>query len=144
MNTTEVPAAVFSNLAKASQKQQVSSAAADFDRLAQLHAGAPVEGASFESLREDLAADLADHYPRVTEIGSQVSDRGALRAAKWGEKVTAAQRSVIDRYLSKGEAILEGKAIYVCEACGFIFLGADPPPICPACKAPRTRFSPVK
>ena len=77
-------------------------------------------------------------------MGAEWAERGALRAATWGQKVTTSQRALIDRYLSKGQELLDGKKLFVCEACGFIFLGDSPPPICPTCKAPQSRFSVVK
>lgn len=136
--------AVFSNLAKASEKQQVVGAQELYTRLS----GLVVESSAVESdlgaLRSDLAEDADARYAAIRDAAAAVGDRGALRAVKWGEKVTTAQRSLVDRYGSKGEALLEEKSIFVCEACGFVFLGDDAPPICPVCKAPSGRFSAVR
>lgn len=139
--------AVFSNLAKAAEKQQDYETSKRFQELAESKAAAqrePAGEATLEALRAELAADLETSYPGIERAGTEATDRGVLRAAAWGKKVTTVQRSLVDRYLSKGEALIEGTQLYVCEACGFIFVGDDPPPICPACKAPSGRFSLVK
>ena len=95
-------------------------------------------------VRDALSKSLAGEYPACKAAAEAKADRGVLRSLVWGEKVTTIEKSLIDRYLSKGEALLEGKNLYVCEACGFIFLGSDVPEICPVCKAPSSRFSVVK
>lgn len=61
-----------------------------------------------------------------------------------GEKVTWTQKALLDRYAARSEDLLVGKDFYLCEACGFIFLGTEMPEVCPVCKAPRSRFSFVK
>jgi len=38
---------------------------------------------------------------------------------------------------------MDDSSLFVCEACGFIFLGKAAPEICPVCKAPAKRFSKV-
>lgn len=141
--------AVFSNLSKAAEKQQDYQTAERFATLAHerttglLEAG-PTGDATLESLRTQLAADIESSYPGIESAGTAAGDRGALRAATWGKKATTAQRSLIDRYLAKGEELIEGTNLYVCEACGFIFAGDDTPPLCPVCKAPSRRFTKVK
>ena len=144
MSHTTALAAVFSNLAKASEKQQFFEAAGLYDQLAAVYSEDAAEEGTLEELREALVLDITTGYPAIEAAGTEVADRGVLRAARWGEKVTTSQRALIDRYLSKGEELLEGGKLFVCEACGFIFLGQDPPPVCPACKAPARRFSAIK
>lgn len=144
MAQTDVLSAVFSNLCKASEKQQLYETAERYDRLAVLYTGEVSGEADLDSLRAELADDLESAYPRLQAAGTDASDRGVLRALKWGEKVTTAQRALVDRYLSKGEELVEGKKLLVCEACGFIFLGDGAPEICPVCKAPSSRFSVVR
>ena len=144
MSRSDALSAVFSNLTKATEKQQLYSASVRYGELAELFAGDGIEGAALEALRAEVARDVETDYPALQSAGTAAGDRGVLRAIKWGDKVTTAQRALIDRYASKGYELLEGKQLFVCEACGFIFLGNDPPDICPVCKAPSTRFSSVK
>ena len=134
---------IFSNLQKASDKQQQYEDAEMFGKLSERYAAAPAEKASFEELEKMLSENLKESYPRLQKDAEALNDRGAQRALRWGQKVTAIQKSVISRYLKKGESLLEDQYLFVCEACGFIFLGDAAPDICPVCKAPSSRFSKV-
>ena len=134
---------IFSNLQKASEKQQKFEEAEKFGKLSQQYSVEPSEKSSFEDLKNLLSKDLKETYPRLQEKAEKLNDRGAQRALRWGQKVTAIQKSLIERYLSKGETLPETKSLFVCEACGFIFLGDSAPDICPVCKAPASRFSKI-
>ncbi len=108
--------------------------------------GATGEGsaeASLTAVRERITQDLENQYPQIQKLAESANDRGAQRALKWAQKVTTLQKSLIDRYLLKGEELLADSSLFVCEACGFIFLGKTAPEICPVCKAPAKRFSKV-
>jgi rubrerythrin len=174
--------AIFSNLAKASEKQQREETAQLFRQLSQITQartgieavnesaagtqtqartrietkiendakneapGATGEGsaeASLTAVRQRITQDLETHYPQLQQLAEAANDRGAQRALKWAQKVTTLQKSLIDRYLLKGEALMADSSLFVCEACGFIFLGKAAPEICPVCKAPAKRFSKV-
>lgn len=39
--------------------------------------------------------------------------------------------------------MLEKTNVFVCEACGFIYVGEEAPEICPVCKVPRTRINAI-
>ncbi len=134
---------LFSNLSKAAEKQQLSGLSEKYSRLSEQYESAAAD-MNLAEVKDALSRSLAEEYPACKEAAEARADRGILRSLVWGEKVTTIEKSLIDRYLSKGEALLEGKTLYVCEACGFIFLGADVPEICPVCKAPSSRFSVVK
>jgi rubrerythrin len=135
---------VFSNLAKASEKQQRLHNAAIWNQLAEtFDKGAGAEG-DLAELAEALAEDMEAVYPRLNASAEAVGDRGMKRALKWGERVTKIQKMLIDRYTVKGEDLFEGKQLFICEACGFVFLGPAAPDPCPVCKAPVSRFSIVK
>ncbi|MBF9016268.1 MULTISPECIES: rubredoxin-like domain-containing protein [unclassified Oceanispirochaeta] len=133
---------IFSNLAKASEKQQKYELQTAYSGLTDEYRESK-NGADLASIKEDLAKTLAEDYPDVQAEAKALNDRGVQRALVWGQKVTTIQKSLIDRYLSKGEALTEGKDIYICEACGFIYLGIDIPALCPVCKAPPSRFSKI-
>lgn len=132
---------VLSNLQKASEKQQNYDSAETFAKLSK-DLYLDVNSGDFAEIKEMVVSDLAD-ISTIHKIAAEAKDRGTLRALTWGGKVAAIQKSLIDRYLSKGEALTEGKNLFVCEACGFIFLGGEVPAICPVCKAPSSRFSKV-
>ncbi len=125
-------AASFGGVAKALEsriKNQLPATTAVADK-AQLLARA-------DALVKDC---VATGYPGLKEAAG--ANRGALRAFTWGNKVATILKSVISRVGSKGDAVLaEGQSFYVCDACGFIFIGSEPPAICPVCKAPPERFA---
>lgn len=136
--------AVLSNLSKAAEKQQLGEISAIYGELAaRFNPGVETEG-SLATLKELMSNDLENGYPRANLAGDNAGDRGALRAVKWGEKVTKLQKTLINRYESKGDALFEDNNLYICEACGFLYLGSDTPEACPVCKAPSSRFSMVR
>jgi rubrerythrin len=145
--TEPVLSAIFSNLAKAAEKQQIPEDADFFTELSGefwKSVSVPSEKATISSLSAGVESDLNEGYPRVSALADGLPDPGAQRCVKWGEKATSIQKSLLSRYASKGEALFDGKGLYVCEACGFIALADDFPELCPVCKAPKSRFSKVK
>jgi rubrerythrin len=143
------PGPILSNLAKALEKQYRSHEAELMWKVADYFDDvlpAP-ESPDFTGLVKSLTADEAEYLEPVRQASaateSKPADRGALRAATWGGKVNAIQKSLADRYAKKGDELLEGKKLFVCEACGFMFLGDTAPDICPVCKAPALRFAAV-
>ena len=72
-----------------------------------------------------------------------VSDRGALRVLTWTEKVSMMAKSIIEQYRSNPN-FLDNTNVYVCDICGFIYIGDEPPAICPVCKVPGFLILKVK
>jgi rubrerythrin len=102
-------------------------------------------GEVLSEILTSLKNDTADRIPLAKLTAADTGHRGPLRALTWGAKVAAIQSSVIARFLKSPDTFLEGgKQIYVCEACGFIFVGNRALDICPVCKAPASRFSAFK
>ena len=54
------------------------------------------------------------------------------------------QQSIVNQYLQKGEAFLEHTNIWVCTVCGFIYIGENPPALCPVCKVPDWKFEKIQ
>jgi rubrerythrin len=142
--TGNAAAAVLSNLAKAAEKQQRMEESERYSALAQNMWKAPENRGTLSGLKDAIETDLAERYPAVHSLAEEKRDRGVLRALTWGQKVSSIQRSLVDRFLGKGVAMLAGKNIFVCEACGFISVGNEAPEICPVCKAPGKRFTHIK
>ena len=93
-------------------------------------------------LSDLLEKDTGTYYPLAFQKAKDAENRGALRALTWGKKVSAIQKSLLKRYKQAGGDFSKGdEALYVCEACGFIYTGISPPEICPVCKAPSSRFT---
>ena len=135
---------IFSNIAKAAGKQQLSEKEGLFNALANKFRTPESEEGEFQDFKDLINKDLSSNYPELQSKAEKVGARGVLRAIRWGQKVSTLQKSLVDRYTAKGEALTENKELYVCEACGFIYLGMKVPEICPVCKAPKSRFSSIK
>lgn len=138
-----VVSAIFSNLAKAAEKQDRHSEFVMLDKLSGEYWKPDPAAGGLDSFKAGLEKDLDELYPGVQKMAVDVPDSGAQRCVKWGEKVSAIQKSLINRYASKGEELFDNKNIYICESCGFIALSEDFPELCPVCKAPKSRFAKV-
>ena len=137
--------AVCSNLAKGCEKQYLSEQAAAFARLANWLRGQaePVQNAAFESLLEKVNHDLNEGYPAANAVAQENRDRGALRSLVWSEKVTRMLASLLNRYQSEGDTMLENTGVWVCTICGFVYIGDVPPERCPVCKVPNRKFEKI-
>ena len=133
--TAKEMAALFSNLANGCEKQYEFEAQKHFMELAKYFESQVVEvKESKETLLAMLKEDNERTYSQVKVECNQ--DRGMLRALTWGEKVSKVQQMM----LSQGASALEGKNIYVCSVCGFMYVGQSAPKICPVCKVPDWKF----
>lgn len=138
--------ALCSNLAKACEKQQLFIQQQQLTELADYYAAHidPLDDASIETIRNLVKGDLESGFGPAFEQAHADHDRGALRALTWSQKVTALLDSLLKRYEGKGDALIEGTNVYVCEICGFIFVGDTPPDICPVCKVPKSKIVKVR
>jgi len=133
--------ALCSNLAKGCEKQVRLDQMELFNQLAVYFKNTAESqvSASLDELREPVQYDL-DTYSSASDITTKNDDRGALRALVWSEKVTKIVSSLLLRYGKQKDELLEGKNIYVCEICGFVYLGNDLPDVCPVCKVPNFKM----
>ena len=99
---------------------------------------------SFQQLNDLIEQDLNSGYPNAKEIATGDTDRGALRALVWGEKVTRILSSLLTRYETQKDALLDNTNVYVCEICGFIYIGSEAPAICPVCKVPNMKIRKIE
>ncbi|MDQ7095445.1 rubredoxin [Desulfosporosinus sp. PR] len=138
--------ALCSNLAKGCEKQYRTEEAELFNQLARYYEGK--NGLQGESRLNDLSAliqqNLSSGYAQATAVAAGAADRGALRALTWGEKVTKLLNSLLNRYEKQQDALLENTHVYVCEICGFVYIGEEVPEICPVCKVPNKKITEVK
>lgn len=131
-----------SNLARGCEKQYLPKEAAEFRRLAEFFRSqaAPAREASVEALLELVEQDLAVGYPYGNAVAAENQDRGALRCQVWSEKVTRMLQSLLKRYETEGEGMLENTGVWVCTICGFVYVGDSAPQLCPVCKVPAWKF----
>jgi len=62
----------------------------------------------------------------------------------WGEKVSKLLKSLLVRYEKQKQGLLENTSVWVCEICGFVYVGERPPEICPICKVPGFKIHAVQ
>lgn len=138
--------ALCSNLAKGCEKQYRAGDAANFTILADYfkRAAAPAEQTADRRLLNLVERDLAERFPAAAGAAKEAGDRGALRALTWSEKVTRILKSLLTRFESEGEAMVEHTGVYVCTICGFIYIGDTPPELCPVCKVPGWKFEKIE
>ena len=131
-----------SNLAKGCEKQYRFDDMKRFRELSEYFSAVspPSEKDSVEDIVAMLMNDIDVNYPTVEAKASAESDRGALRIKVWGEKVTRMLSSLVQRYLEEGEEMLKDTQIWVCTICGFVYVGDQPPAMCPVCKVPSWKF----
>lgn len=138
--------ALCSNLAKGCEKQYLAEEAELFLQLADYYrqkAGV-VKEKDFDALLVKMNENLEQGYPEANQNANVKPDRGALRALVWSEKVTRMLNSILVRYEKEKNSMLENTNIYVCEICGFIYIGDNPPEICPVCKVPNKKMTKVE
>ena len=138
-------AAICSNLARGCEKQYKPEEAGLFTQLADYFESVTpaVTDATVEKVAQLLQEDI-DSYPGVRAVADENHDRGAARICVWGEKVTRMLSSLVNRYLKEGEAMLADTQIWVCTVCGFVYIGEEPPELCPVCKVPPYKFEKIE
>lgn len=137
---------ICSNLARGCEKQYLPEQAEDFSMLADYFRtkAEPHTNGDFGEILNLIESDLSSGYPSANGAASGHKDRGALRALVWSEKVTRMLQSILRRYESEGERMLENTGVYVCTICGFIYIGDSAPQLCPVCKVPDWKFEKIE
>lgn len=138
--------ALCSNLARGCEKQYLSEESALFTQLADYFKDKTpaVDTANHEALYELVQKDLNDGFTKANAVASANADRGALRTLVWSEKVSRILNSILSRYEKEGDAFLENTSVYVCETCGFVYVGDEAPALCPVCKVPSWKIVKVE
>ena len=136
-------AAICTNLAKGCEKQYRTEEAELFSQLATYYESRipRSESKDFSQLLALMEQELKSEYPAARDAAAANLDRGSLRALTWGEKVSRILISLLGKFEKQGDAMLEGTNVYVCEICGFVYIGNEPPEICPVCKVPSLKIS---
>ncbi|MDD2534425.1 MAG: rubredoxin [Eubacteriales bacterium] len=136
---------VFSNLAKGCEKQYRPVETALFQELSDFYQTqvGTISNPSMRDLSDQLQADLGSAYTEINQLAVAAKDRGTQRALTWGEKVSRMLSSLLRRFEIEQTAMLQDTNIFVCEICGFIYLGDEAPDICPVCKVPNLKISAI-
>ncbi len=145
LNSCEL-SALFSNLALGCIKQDRLEESAQFQELSNYYKKKPclpVEP-QWTALNSLVHHDLDEIYEKAFAIAMKSNDRGTLRALTWSEKVTRMNASILQRVSSNELDKIKQLKIYICDVCGFLYLGDEKPVICPVCKAPPQRILEVQ
>ena len=131
---------ICSNLARGCEKQYLEEEKDLFRELSK----------HYEGLEEDKAGNLDDvinmidsdinSFSKAMEVFSKYDDRGAKRVVNWANKSTNIMKVVIDTYKEKGIDYIKNTKIWVCDICGFVYIGDNPPKVCPVCKVPSLKI----
>ena len=134
--------ALCSNLARGCEKQYKFEEMKKFDELAGYFSAIcpPSEYDKVEDIAKMIMTDIDEGYPDIQAKAEADADRGAQRIRVWGEKVTRMLNSLVTRYLEEGEKMLKDTQVWVCTVCGFVYVGDEPPAMCPVCKVPSWKF----
>jgi len=138
--------AIFSNLAKGCEKQYDLEMSGLYKELADYYQSKSdsIAQPDFESLNSLLQRDLSTQFAMANEVAARNHDRGALRALKWAEQVSKMVKSLLNKVESNSAEFLKEKNVYVCDICGFIFVGDEKPEVCPVCKVPSMKMTQVR
>ena len=135
-----------SNLAKGCEKQVLNDEMQLFLKLAdyfKAHAAKPDEPKT-EAMLNAVKENLAELFPDANAKAKEMKDRGSLRALVWSEKVSRMQNSLLDKVLKEGTGFIEKTNVFVCEICGYIYVGDEAPEICPVCKVPSFKLHKIE
>jgi len=140
--SAEELSALFTNLSKGAQKQYREVEAGLFTQLATYFSSKKQQGVQDSLLELDLLMqkDIVELYPFANKVAASKADRGALRALVWSEKVTRMLIAHLNDYKQRKEDAIESSNVYVCEICGFVYIGDEVPDICPVCKVPKMKI----
>ena len=96
--------ALISNLAKGSEKLRRKAETEKFNELAQYYSSLIVPGQKegFAEMSKIAGENLETDFPEANIIAKELSDRGALRALTWAEKVTRVVASTTNKYEKNG------------------------------------------
>ena len=142
--TKEEIAYICSNLAKACEKQYLEKEQSLFQDLADYYEKQiEPEKSTLKEVKENIQTEL-NSMNEATNKADEKEDRGTKRVLTWATKTSNMMKIVLDNYEEKGIDYIKNTKIWVCDICGFIYVGDEPPKICPVCKVPSLKILEVK
>jgi len=134
--------AICSSLAKGCEKQHLTVEMEAFNKLSDYFKSKTNirQAKTFTEAAKILEGDITKGFAAANATAQANTDRGALRSLVWSEKVSTIMNTLLERFAKEGAAMLENTKIWVCDICGFIYIGDIPPEICPVCKVPNFKI----
>ena len=142
--TNEEITYICSNLAKACEKEYKEEEQNLFAELATYFEEKTKEvPGTIEDIKEENKQEQKD-IEQAMKIADENSDRGAKRVLTWATKTSNMMKIILENYEKKGLDYIKNTKIWVCDICGFIYIGEEPPKVCPVCKVPSFKILEVK
>ena len=142
--TSDEISLICSNLARGCEKQYLEEEEKLFRELAQYY---EQKGQSKKGTLGDITNQVTQDLEELKiamDIADKYQDRGAKRIITWATKTSTIMKAILDNYQRKGIDYLKNTKIWVCDICGFVYVGDVPPEICPICKVPSLKILEVK
>ena len=135
---------ICSNLAKDCEKEYLEEEQKLFTELAQHYSSKEdLKEGTLENVQNKVNEDIKE-FKQAMDIADKYQDRGAKRVINWSSKATNMMNVILNNYKEKGLDYIKNTKIWVCDICGFIYVGDVPPTVCPICKVPSFKMLEVK
>ena len=135
---------ICSNLAKACEKEYLEEEQKLFTELAEHYSSKEdLKEGTLENVQSKVNDDIKE-FKQAMDIADKYQDRGAKRVINWSSKATNMMNVILNNYKEKGLDYIKNTKIWVCDICGFIYVGDVPPEVCPICKVPSFKLLEVK
>ncbi len=135
---------ICSNLAKACEKEYLEEEQKLFTELAKHYSSKEdLKEGTLENVQNKVNEDIKE-FKQAMDIADKYQDRGAKRVINWSSKATNMMNVILNNYKEKGLDYIKNTKIWVCDICGFIYVGDVPPTVCPICKVPSFKILEVK
>lgn len=135
---------ICSNLAKGAEKEYKFAEQELFNELYKHYENSVIaENGSLLDIENLFAKDkkLIDNSYKIAE---KYNDSGSKRILTWAGKTTSIIKSILENYANAGLDYLKNTKIWVCDICGFVYIGDNPPAVCPVCKVPSLKILEVE
>ena len=135
---------ICSNLAKACEKQYLGEEKNLFQELYTHYISKEEnQNGNLTDIQNNVKNDT-EEFKKAMDIADKYQDRGAKRVINWASKATNMMNVILNNYNEKGIDYIKNTKIWVCDICGFIYIGDIPPKTCPICKVPSFKILEVK
>ena len=132
---------ICSNLAKGCEKQYLFEEMEMFKKLYEYFISKlETKSGNVEDILGKVNDDV-ELYDKAMNVANKYNDSGAKRVITWGTKTANIVKSLLKSY-QNGEIF--NTKVWVCDICGFIYVGEEPPVACPVCKVPNSKILEVK
>lgn len=134
---------ICSNLAKSCEKQYLEEEQNLFQQLSDYYEKyVDAKDGTLDDLLKLVNKDI-EELKEAMNIANKLDDRGAKRIITWANKSTNIVKAILTNYKEKGMDYIKNTKIWVCDICGFVYIGDESPQICPVCKVPSLKIMEV-